>query len=102
MTSEQTSARRHIERQPLAPVAQTMPATQPAPAVTEANTSVPLTLDDILARLDALDSKEEKRGLINSQPESLRNSITAALKQRKDDAERRAREAQDAELDGLL
>lgn len=102
----QTSARRDIERQPLAaaaPVAHAAPA-EPALDFAEpaAATTVPLTLDEVLARLDRLESKEEKLEWINSQPETLRKDITAALKQRKDDAARRVREAQNAELNDLL
>lgn len=103
-TSDRHNARQHavalqdIERQPL--VAATL--VEPSAPAMPAETVPALSLSSALAQLDALENKDDKRQFINSQPEALRKDITATLKQRKDDAERKARAEQDAELDNLL
>lgn len=68
------------------------------PAANQAN----LTVDKILTQLDSLgEDKTAKKTLITSLPADLGNLVRAALKQQKDEKERKAREA-DAELEDLL
>jgi hypothetical protein len=74
--------------------AQTMAAQTAAPAAPE------LTLEAAMARLDALgEDKDAKIALIAALPATLKDAVTAALKQKKED---KARKALHDELEGLL
>lgn len=71
-----------------------------APTYTEMPTNS--NVDQVLAQLEFLgDDKVRKVALINSLPTELGISVRAALKLKKDEKERKAREA-DAELEDLL
>jgi hypothetical protein len=59
------------------------------------------TVEKVIEQLDALTDKEAKKTLLASLPEALDAEVRAALKARKEEAERKSRE-RDAELEDLL
>ena len=81
-----------------APAVVAVAAVVQAPAAATGTDSLP----EVMARLDALgEDKEAKKKLMAQLPEALNVAVREELKRRKDERERKAREA-DAELEDLL
>ena len=93
---------------PAHPAAAAAPVAAPAVVAVAAVVQAPSapagtdSLPDVMARLDALgEDKEAKKKLMAQLPEALNMAVREELKRRKDERERKAREA-DAELEDLL
>lgn len=79
------------------------PSSAPTPSTPVVNESVASpTLPEALQKLQAMgDSKEAKKAFIQGLPENLQNAVMQALKEKKDEAARKASQ-REAELDNLL
>jgi hypothetical protein len=92
---EHAAARKVLESRTRHAQAESVTTSHPEPSQPAAG------LVTILNEVDALASKDDKKKYISSLPDGVRSEVMQVLKQRKDEAEARARQ-QDSELDDLL
>lgn len=95
---DRADERRHTEAKAALNAAPAARATTTHPAPAPATAS---SVQQVIDQLERMQDKEEKKAYLATLPEALNQEVRAALKTRKDEAERKKKES-DAELEELL